>query len=317
MINLTITVDNINTVLNVFDIIEIQRYTGTGIPDTPVAITDYTTVSGIDQVSDNYNVSYISLLPIYTQYYFTDPDGSADSWYTSRYFNTTTSGNSAWSDPIQGEAGDLYYDPLYPPEVSYGTSDQQVIDRIRLYTGDPIGLEREFGPEAASSIHPDGRVYQLDEKGWPASINMYNTQYNSTDDPSINGYKFLRFKEAIDTDITTISGIEYSVDIWYYTFRWSDREIMESYDGCIPPTPLTSTNCTSEIYMLQTAYDLLFSESWEALTEDGSLIRDEGSTYNPEPGLKLRDEMLNKLRKRIDDAAKSVRLLGIGGVLID
>ena len=317
MINLTITVDNVSEVLNVFDRIEIRRYTGTGVPDTPVIITDYIDIeNGIDQVNNNYDVSYVDLTSQYSQYYFVDPDGETDDWYTNRYIDTTTSGVSAWFSAVQGEVSDLYYDPLFPPEIVYTTSEQLIIDRIRLYIGDPIGLEREFGAEAASSIHPDGRVYQLDEKGYPATINMYNQFYNSTDDPTINGYKFLRFKEAIDTEITTISGIEYSIDIFYYTFRHSDREIMTAYDGAFPPTPLTSANCTSEIYMLQTAYDLLYSETWENLVEDGSSIKDGEDAYNP-VGLQYRDEMLDKLKKRIDDAVKSVRLLGISGVLID
>ena len=91
---------------------------------------------------------------------------------------------------------------------------------------------------------------------------------------------------------------------------------MTAYDGAFPPTPLTSANCTSEIYMLQTAYDLLYSETWENLVEDGSSIKDGEDAYNP-VGLQYRDEMLDKLKKRIDDAVKSVRLLGISGVLID
>lgn len=317
MINLTITVDNINQVLNVFDRVEIKRYNLTGTPDTPVAITDYVDILGIDTVNNTSDVSYVDLLPSYTQYYFTDPDGSADDWYTSRYINTTTSGASSWSSPIQGESGDLYASPLFPPEVSYGATDQRVIDRIRLYIGDPIGLNREVGVEAASSIHSDGRVYQMDEKGYPASINMYGTQYTSTDNPSVNGYKFLKFKEAITDPVVTISGVEYSIDLWYYSFRFSDREIIEIYDNTSPPTPLTSANCTNEIYMMQASYDLLFSETLENIVEDGAAIKDGTDAYNPEPGLKQRDAMLDKLKKRIDEAVKSVRLLGIGGVLID
>jgi hypothetical protein len=146
---------------------------------------------------------------------------------------------------------------------------------------------------------------------------MYGTQYNNITDPSVNGYRYLRFKNAIDTTITTVSGVEYAVDVWYYTFRNSDRQIMEAYDTCFPPTPLSDTSCTPEIYMLQTAYDILSGETWEAITEDGAIIDDDKDSYNPTPGLNQREKMLAKLRKRLDDAIKSVRLLGIGGVRID
>lgn len=320
MINLTFTVDNISTVLTVFDTIQIRRYIGTGIPPIPVDILDYTTLSGSDSINNRTGVSDILLDSRYNQYYFVDPDGTAESWYVSRYFNSSNSSSSAWTDPVLGEPGDIYYDPSYPVEVEYGSADQLIIDRIRLLIGDPIGLNREYGDHAESSIHFDGRTYELDEKGWPAYVNMNGVQFTETTNPSINGYKYLRFTDFIDVPTTVISGgrtIQQGVDIWYYTFRWSDREIMEAYNTTPPPTPLNTSNCTAEIYMLQCAYDLLSSETWEDLTEDGARIQDEGSKYDPEPGLKNREAMLKRLKDRLDAAIKAVTLVGITGVLID
>lgn len=317
MINLTINVDDISTVLLIFDRVQVRKYIGTGIPDIPVAIIDYATVSGIDQISNRTDVSDVILAAGYSQYYFTDPAGVADSWYTSRYYSTVDGSTSAWTDSVLGETGDLFQASVYPPEIAYGTADQRVIDKIRILIGDPVGLNREYGIEAESSIHPDGRVYELDEKGWPASINLYNQQYNELANPSVNGYKFLKFQEAINTTVTTISGVEYSINIWYYTFRWSDREIMKAYDEVLIPSPLTITNATAEVLLLQTSYDLLISETWENLVEDGAMIRDEQSVYNPDTGLKNRQKMLDVLRKRLDDIIKSLTLNGITGVLID
>jgi len=317
MINLTITVENVKEVLKLFDTVELLKYNKEGAPPLPIDLTDYATISGIDHMSDRTNVSDVKLLSSYEEYYFTDPNGHDTSWYISRYLNTTTSGSSAWSDPVQGDPGDLYYNPIYPPEKTFSAADQIVIDRIRILIGDPIGLHREFGPEAEASIHPDGRVYEMIETGWPSSVNMYGKQYTKKNDPSVNGYRYLKFQEAIDTTITTVSGVQYSVDLWYYTFRFSDRHIMEAYDHCPPPPPLNMTNCTQEIFILQTSYDLLSSESWEHINEDGALIKDEGSTYDPSAGLRARADMLSKLRKRLDDAIKANRLLGIVGVRVD
>lgn len=169
----------------------------------------------------------------------------------------------------------------------------------------------------------------MDEMGWPSYINMGGVQYTSTDNPSVNGYRFLRFKGFIDdvcSECVTYSGVcgedvvkdvTNGVDIWYYTFRNSDRQIMEAYDNCPPPAPLTTTTATSEAYMLQTSIDLLRKELWEDSTEDGAAIKDEGSTYNPEPGLKVRKELLDDLKKRLEDLKKAVMLSGITGVLID
>lgn len=333
MISLTISIDNISSVTQIFDTVQIRKLGDSGTPDTPVtdlvAMTEYDTVSGTDTINGREPVSDVLLSNDYYQYYFTDPDGYASDWYISRYYNTGDGSTSGWSDPVQGEPGDLYYNPQFPPEIAYGSSDQLIIDRIRLYIGDPLGLRREYGEEALSSIHPDGKTYEMDETGWPSYINMGGMQFTDTDNPSVNGYRFLRFQRYIDdvcTECVTYSGtcgedvvkeITHGVDIWYYTFRHSDRQIMEAYDSCPPPSPLTTTTANAEVYMVQTAIDLLRKELWEDATEDGAAIRDEGSHYNPEPGLKIRKQLLDDLTKRRDDLVRALQLTGITGVLID
>jgi len=318
MIDITISVDDITSVINVFDKIQLMKYIGTGVPpSSPVDPNNYTTLSGIDKINNREGVSDINLSSSHSQYYFTDPSGLGTDWYISRYFNTSNNASSGWSAPVLGETGDLYYNPMYPPEVDYGTSDQLIIAQIRILIGDPVGLRRDYGEEEASSLHSDNKVYQLDEVGWPASINMYGVQYTASTDPVVNGYEFLKFLHPVDTTYTTVSGIEQTIDVWYYTFRNSDRQIMEAYDNTYPPAGLTTANCTQEIYMLQTAYNLLTMETWEVINEDGAQIDDEGSKYDPGPGIKARDKMLEKLRKRLDDAIKFARGPWIGGVRLD
>lgn len=333
MISLTITVDNLSDTLDFFDRIQIRKYTGTGIPNSPVtdlvAFSEYSTISGTDVINNRENVSDVLLSIDYSQYYFNDADGFSSSWYISRYYDDSTDATSGWSDPIQGEPGDLYYNPQFPPEISYGSADQLIIDRIRLYIGDPIGLRREYGEEAVSSIHIDGKTYEMDEKGWPVYINMGGVQFTTTDNPSVNGYRFLRFKRFIEDicyECVTYSGIcgedvtkeiSHGVDIWYYTHRFSDREIMKAYDSCPPPVPLTTVTANSEVYMVQTAIDLLRSELWEDATEDGAKINDEGSHYDPSSGLEIRRKLLADLIKRRDDMVKALQLTGIQGVRID
>lgn len=318
MISLTFSVDNISNVISMFDRIQIRKYLGTGTPTTPVTDTlaalDYTAVSGTDVVSGRTGVDDVLLDASYSQYYFTEPDGAADDWYISRYYDLASQSATGWSDPVLGEPGDLFYNPVFPPEIEYGSSDQLIIDRIRRLMGDPLGLRREYGEEAESSIHPDNRTYEFDEKGWPVSINMGGHQYWDIDNPSINGYRFLRFATTI-SGIDSIAGV--NVDIWYYTFRHSDRQIMEAYDNCPPPPGLTTTTANSEAYMLQTAIDLLTQEVWEDSGEDGAVISDEGSRYDPSPGLRMREGLIDKLQKRLDRVIKSLVLTGIGGVLLD
>jgi len=317
MLNLTFTVSDLSTVMTIYNRIQIRRYTGIGMPPTPIDIADYTTItSGTDTISDRDGVSDVLLVVGYSQYYFTDPDGGADNWYTSRYYNDNTGSASGWYDPILGDPHDIYYNPLYPSEIEFGSADQLVIDRIRLLIGDPVGLRREYGEDAASSIHPDLKTYEFDEKGWPASVNMNGVQYVDTSDPSINGYRFLRFAE--DISITTWSGCqEFGVDIWYYVFRNSDREIMKAYDECPTPPGLTTVTATPEVYMLKTAYELLYSEFWLDSSEDGAVVTDSDTRYDPSTGLDNRRQLLETLKKRLDDFVKSLTLTGISGVLID
>jgi len=316
MISLTLTVSDLTTLLQIYDRIQIRRYTGTGTPSSTIDISDYTTTSGNDTISSRTGVSDVLLDASYTQYYFTDPIGVPSDWYISRYYKESTGSASAWTVPVLGEAYDFYYDPLYPPEVEYDTAEQLVVDRIRLLIGDPIDLRREYGENVASSIHDDDKTLEFDEKGWPVSLTMGGTTYNQTTNPSVNGYRFLRFSDTIEA--TTWSGCEeIGLDIWYYTFLYSDREIMEAYDTCPPPTPLTTANATPEIFMLKTAYELLYQQVFNDAMTDGAVIKDDVTVYNPSIGLSVRKALLDDLKDRLDDLIKSLSLTNIQGVLID
>ncbi len=330
MIGLTFTIDNIDTVLLVYNQIQIIKYAGTESdqPGTPTenitSLVDWVVVSGTD--------TYPIPIPLSggTSFYQTyDFGGTFSDWYCSRYASSVDGGYSGWSDPILGEQNDLYYDPEFPKEVNYGSADQAIINRIRLFTGDPLDLRREYGEDAQSSIHPDGKTFQLDEKGWPVFITMGGKAFNDSLNPSVNGYKYLKFQEFIDETCVTCSGvtnvcgdtitkeISNGVDIWYYCFRHSDREIMHAYDTVMPPAGLTTETATSQAYMLQTAIDLLRKELWEDAIEDGAAIKDGETSYNPEGGLKIRKELLNDLKKDLDEIVNSLTLKGISGVLLD
>lgn len=295
MIYLMFYVENIASVIQVYNQIQVQSSaseTGT-----------FATVSGA-----NFPINLVAGQTIYNA---TDIDGTSTTWYKSRYYHSGTEAVSSWSDPVLGEEGMICKDPTFPVEVSYGTSDQLVIDRIRRLVGDPVGLKREF--DESDNIHLDGKIYEFEEKGWPCSININGTTYTSTSNPTVNGYKYLKFSE----DITTLSGVDLEVDVFYYTFRNSDREIYETYNTCPPPAGLTTSTCTSEIYMLVTAIDLLNQETWEDLIENGLIVTDEASRVDPSPGLRGRDTMLERLQKRLDDLVKRLLLSGISGVLLD
>jgi hypothetical protein len=322
IINLNITVDNPSTVSLVYDQIRIQRNdiydTGTGGWDTNWV--DLVDLSGVDATLDPSYGYVIELNAIQGNYSVIDPNGLDTYWYRSYYYNTTTSGQSGYSEAVLGDSPDLFYNPLYPSELDLSASEELVLNEIRRLIGDPLGLRREYGDDAASSIHPDGRTYELDEKGWPVSIHMGGVGYNEGTDPTVNGYRYLRFSECINTTEVVCSGtcdFTRGVDIWYYTFRWSDRQIMQAYDNCPVPPGLTEANANNHAYILYTAIRLLQSENWHDAIEDGALIRDEGTSYDPTPGFRFREGLLDDLNKRLDDLIKTLMLRGIEGVRVE
>ena len=311
MITLTFTVDSISVVIQVYDQIQVQR-----------SVTEdgtFVTVSGVGPVTLSAGV---------TSYTLTDIEGTSTDWYRSRYYSTITGYYSEWSEPVLGDTDELFYNPLYPDEVEYGTSQQLVIDRIRRLIGDPKRVRRIHGEDALAYVHTDGKTIELPDYGWPVTVIMGGVSHTSLTNPSVDGYKYLRFNDYIG-DIcnveVTYSGcenpiektVEEGLDIFYYNFRNSDRQIYETYDATPAPPPLTSTSATAEVYMLAAAIDILSQELWEDLTEDGAEIRDEGTTYNPEVGLQERRKLLDGLKKKLDDLVDSLRFIEISGVLID
>lgn len=330
MIGITFNVENIATVLQAYNQIQCIRYISdiTEQPETPVgtivSLTDWAVVSGTEAYP--FPIDLESGTTIYMGY---DPLGDATDWYSSRYYNSTNDAASAWSAPILGSEGDLFYDPIYPDEVSISDEDMAIITRIRTYIGDPKGLRREFGEEALASLHPDRKTFELAEKGWPVYITMGGKAFTSSSNPAVNGYRYLRFQEPVDDicyscledenlcgDVTT-KLMTSSIDVWYQTFRLSDKQILAAYDNCFPPPPLTTSTANTQCYVLQTAIDLITQELFEDSIEDGRKLQDDKSVYDPSSGMAIRKGLLDKLKKDLDDLVKSLMFTDLQGVLID
>ena len=330
MIGLTFTVENIDVVWQVYDQIEIIRYDQISInpPDTPIGqpamLVDWAVVSGTVDFP-----APIDLAPGVTFYQTYDPVGEAENWYSSRYYDSSTGSYSAWGEPILGGEGDLFHDPIYPSELTLTVEEQAIVNRLRIYIGDPKGLRRDSGETALTNIHPDGKTYELEETGWPVYVTVGGQGFTDLFNPSVNGYRYLKFQELIDQicvgcyvvetvcDEEITKMVELGVDIWYYTFRHSDRQLLAAYDSCPPPMGLTTDTATTQVFMLQTAIDLITKELLEDAVEDGAKIDDEGSKYDPTPGLKIRQDLLADLRKRLDDLIKRLLFSGVTGVLVD
>jgi hypothetical protein len=117
------------------------------------------------------------------------------------------------------------------------------------------------------------------------------------------------------------SGVQNDViEIWYHTFKFSDREIYESYIDVIMPPGLSASIVNKDHLILQAAIDLLENMWAEDMVDDGASVRDDQTLYDPSPGLREREKLINQLKKRlqglIDESIKNA-LLSTEGVLID
>jgi hypothetical protein len=292
MIQLTIYVDDITTVMTVFTHIKI--YTATSEGGTYTLLTSLALVAG------------------QSTYSYTHATGTSATWYRSSYWSVST--ESSLSDPVQGTSAELYHYATYPSEVDFSTTELTAIRKIRKYIGDFKGLKKIYstGDDLCTNILEDYQTVDLGEKGWPVYISIDGQEYTSLSNPVVQGYRYCTFSG------TLVSGSNYpSVNIWLYTFKFSDREVYEAYQDVIIPPGLTSATATQDHLILQTAIDLLENMTAEDVVDDGAVIRDDQSLYDPSPGLRERDALIKRLQKRLDELVKQYMMGGVTGVLID
>jgi hypothetical protein len=316
MQTLYFSVNNIDDVLVLYNQIQVIKYIGDlDEPETPVGniddLSDWEIVTGVYPYS-----APINLIHGVTEYYIYDDSSNSLDWYASRYIHSTDpeNQNSGWSSPTLSTTRGIYYNPMYPPEMVLSNDDKLLVERLRVLIGDNINIKRDINLDSIENLHADGYVYELSEKGWPASIKVCETQYTSISNPVVNGYKYLKFNSKIDLSDCSQ---EYVIDIWYYTFRYSDKELIDAYDRTPPPFGLTAQTATSDAYILSAAIDLLRSELFMDATESGAKITDDLTTYDPSPGLDNRRMLLKSLEDQLDKIVTSLKLHGISGVRVD
>jgi hypothetical protein len=285
MIKLTIYVDDVSTVIAA-GFTQCFVYRADSETGTYVSIHNFSLVAGT------------------STYYHTDATGDATKWYKSRYYNPTAAIYSSYSDPVQGEEAELFHSITYPQETYLGTSDETKVKKIRVLIGDAKEVRREYQAECQSSVSEDGHTYELDQKGWPLYISLSDIEMTSSANPYFDGYRYLTFSGTIgETD---------SIDIWYYTFRWSDSEIIDHYNNTMIPPGLTSSTVSMDHLILQAAIDLLEAENWRDYIENGARISDSDTEWDPSPGYRARESAIKRLQKRLDDLVKQYTLVHYG-----
>jgi len=294
MIQLTIYVADITTVMATFT--HIRLYTS-------------------DEEAGTYtHLAYVPLVAGQSTYTYIDATGTSDTWYKSSYWATAT--ESSLSTAVQGSCPELYHYPTYPAEVDFTSAEKVIIRKIRRYIGDFKGVDHLYISDTdyeCSTLQDDGQTIDLEKTGWPVYITLNDTEKTSLLDPVVQGYQYLTFSG-------TIGVTDYPIDIWYYTFKFSDRQIYEAYSDAMLPAFVSSTCVTTAHLTLQAAIDLLESLTAEDMIDNGALVRDGLTTYDPSPGLEERNNLLDRLRKQLDGLVQECiksGMLGLGGVLID
>lgn len=292
MIQLTIHVKDIATVMSVFT--HIRLYTSSSETGT------YT------------HLAYIPLAAGQSTYTYLHTAGTFETWYKSSYWSVST--ESSLSDAVQGSEPELYHYPTYPDEVEFDTVKMTIIRKIRRLIGDFKNTNRIYsdGTDLCSSVVDDNKTIDMAEKGWPVYISVNDIEYTSIINPYVQGYRYLTFSG------TLVSGSQNpAVDLWFYTFKFSDREVYQSYSDAMTPPLISSTNVTQDMLILQAAIDLLQNIYAEDIVNDGARIQDDMSLYDPSPGLRQRDALTKRLQDMLDKLVKQYLFSSLEGILID
>jgi hypothetical protein len=290
------------------------------VADIVVVIAMYDQIKIYTSDDENGTYTYLDLkyllagVSVYTYLHLT---GTTDTWYKSSYYNSITFVESALSNAARGSAPSLYHTVSYPQEYDFDADEEIITRKIRRLIGDSKQLENLYsdGTEFCSSILGDNKTIDLGEKGWPVYISINDIEYTSLDNPIVQGYRYLTFSGTLNSGV-----VNDVINIWYHTFKFSDREVYEAYgDAMIPP--FVPSDCVSQDHLvLQAAIDLLENMTAEDMVDDGAMIRDDMTLYDPSPGLRERAKLIDRLRKQLDGLVQECiksSMFGLEGVLID
>ena len=305
---LTITVRSVSSVGTVFDQLLIFR---AGSANGPFSTIETITLNGSG---------------VYT---FLDTGTSAAKYYKAQFFNSSSMVSSVFSELAQ-ETGVFseYTVPTstatYPSEIALSEEDREIVESIRVTLGDIGIIEREFFDSSdtnsafacASQISSDKKTWELEEfKGWPQRVIINGEEKTSISDPQVIGYKFLTFSG-------TGACITGTLDIFYNHFRFSDREILLTYDrsvNLLVSCGLTESQVTTEMRIMQAAILLLEGELRD-FQQGGISIRDGDTSYDSSRAIESRSQELNDLRLKMRELVQCARVsasYSLEGVRVD
>lgn len=191
---------------------------------------------------------------------------------------------------------------MFPAEDTLSESEKEIIFRVRQLIGDDkeIFVDETYAgnPCGGGEVVASGTMYKLQEpKGYPLDVIVNGTEYTTSGNPVVLGYKYLKFNSPV-----LVSGAK--ITVVYEHFRHSDVEILDTYDS----SSLTYLTAQCNLSLDELGVDLLvLSTAYILLTKDISVyaqsaveLQDSDSKFNATS----RPGALKDLLKMIGDQLK-------------
>jgi len=192
---------------------------------------------------------------------------------------------------------------MFQIESVLSVEEMEVAFRIRQLIGDEkeIFVDDTYEGKGCGggSVVASGTMYQLQEpKGYPLEVYVGGVEYTANTNPSVLGYKFLKFNSPV-----LVSGTK--ITVVYEHFRHSDQEIVDTYDSgsltyLTAQCNLSIAELGMDLLVLATAY-ILLTKDISVYAKSAVEIQDSDSRFDA----KSRPSAMKDILKVIGDQLKA------------
>ena len=190
---------------------------------------------------------------------------------------------------------------MYPPEQVFSVEELEIVFRIRQLIGDEKEVYVDDGTVGADiQSVASGTMYQLQEPlGWPQEVYVNDVEFTSSSNPSVVGYKYLKFSSGA---LTTGA----SLTVVYDHFRHSDLTVLNVYDTSAFTYLTGQCNLTVEelgvdLLVLAAAY-ILLQKDLNVYVKSAVELQDSDSRYDASSRPRYLSDLLDKIGKALTDA---------------
>jgi hypothetical protein len=197
----------------------------------------------------------------------------------------------------------VFQNTTYPPEVSLTTEQERIVSEIRTLIGDYEVVNFDFfgNEDFSGRVFQAGTSYKFEDKSWPLKVTVSGIDYTTALNPTVNNFEWLIFSSSALEEST--------FKMFYKSFRFSDQEILDSYDhACVilSQRSIPDNKITEGLKILQAALILLEGEL-SGLAPDLIRVQDGRTEYEAGDAAKALVSRLEQLRDKFNKAMLEVR----------